>query len=75
MGVPLDSFRDNKYSILKLTMENSATIQKDETIIITSKGLIGSKRKEINKLNEIIFGYQSNLDNLKVDYLLPPNSL
>ena len=76
-GVPLDSFIDNNLSIkiLKLVIENSATIQKGETIIITPKGLIGSKRKDKDKLNEVFFGYQTNLENLKVDYLLPPNPL
>ncbi len=77
LGIITESFIENHQAtnILKLIIENSATIQKGEIITITPNGLTGSLRKNKTNENEVFFGYQSDLTDLKVDFLLPPNPI
>ena len=59
---------------LELIVENSGSIQKGESIIITPNGILNSKKKRRNNSNEVLFGYFSDLSNYyDVDYELPPN--
>jgi len=59
---------------LELIIENSSSIQRGESIIITPNGILNSKKKRRHNSNEVLFGYFSDLSNYyDVDYELPPN--
>ena len=61
---------------LELIVENSCSIQKGESIIITPNGILNSKKKRRNNSNEVFFGYFSDLSAYyDIDYELPPNPL
>ena len=59
---------------LELIIENSSSIQRGESIIITPNGILKKKKKRRHNSNEVLFGYFSDLSNYyDVDYELPPN--